>query len=105
MVLPSVHLKEKVSEVELGFPGGSSDKEPPAIAGDASSIPGLGRSLGEGTGNPLQYSCNPGESHGQRSLAAYKFRGPQESHRLLCARFETHTGSKPESHKLRAASN
>ena len=26
-------------------------------AGDASSIPGLGRSLGEGRGNPLQYSC------------------------------------------------
>ena len=80
-------------------------KNPPAFAGDASSIPGSGRSLGEGTGNPLQYSCNPGESHGQRSLAAYKFRGPQESHRLLCARFDTHTGSEPESHKLRAASN
>ena len=28
-----------------------------ADAGDAGSIPGLGRSLGEGNGNPLQYSC------------------------------------------------
>ena len=29
----------------------------PANAGGASSIPGLGRSPGEGNGNPLQYSC------------------------------------------------
>ena len=32
-------------------------KNPPASAGDAGSIPGSGRSLGEGNGNPLQYSC------------------------------------------------
>ena len=32
-------------------------KNPPANAGDAGSIPGSGRSLGEGNGNPLQYSC------------------------------------------------
>ena len=32
-------------------------KNPPAYAGDAGSIPGLGRSPGEGNGNPLQYSC------------------------------------------------
>ena len=41
----------------LGFPGGTSGKE--ASAGDirdAHSIPGLGRSPGEGHGNPLQYS-------------------------------------------------
>ena len=31
-------------------------KNPPANAGDASLIPGLGRSPGEGNGNPLQYS-------------------------------------------------
>ena len=35
-------------------------------AGDLGSIPGSGRSRGEGNGNTLQYSC--GESHGQRSL-------------------------------------
>ena len=29
----------------------------PAIAGDKDLIPGLGRSLGEGNGGPLQYSC------------------------------------------------
>ena len=32
-------------------------KNPPASAGDVSSIPGSGRSPGEGNGNPLQYSC------------------------------------------------
>ena len=43
-----------------GFPGGVSGKELPSNAGDlreVSSIPGLGRSPGEGIGNPLQYSC------------------------------------------------
>ena len=40
-----------------GFPGGSMVKNPPANAGDTGSIPGSGRSPGEGDGNPLQYSC------------------------------------------------
>ena len=41
----------------MGFPGASVVKNPPANAGDVGSIPGLGRSPGEGNGNPLQYSC------------------------------------------------
>ena len=40
-----------------GFPGGWVVKNPPANAGDAGSIPGSGRSHGEGNGNPLQDSC------------------------------------------------
>ena len=40
-----------------GFPGSSVGKDPPANAGDAGSIPGLGRFPGEGYKNPLQYSC------------------------------------------------
>ena len=32
-------------------------KNPPANAGDEGSVPGLGRSPGEGNGYPLQYSC------------------------------------------------
>ena len=40
-----------------GLPGGSVVKNPLANAGDASSIPGLGRTSGEGDGNLLQYSC------------------------------------------------
>ena len=50
----------------LGFPGGSVVNNLPANAGeagDAGSIPGLGRSPGVGNGNPLQDSCleNPME--------------------------------------------
>ena len=46
-------------------------------AGDLGSIPGLGRSLGEGNGNPLQEFL-PGESHGQRRLTGYS---PQDHKR------------------------
>ena len=42
---------------QLGFPGGSDGKESACNAGDPGSIPGSGRSPGEGNGNPLQYSC------------------------------------------------
>jgi len=41
----------------MGFPGGSDNKESTSNAGDGSSIPGSGRSPGEGTGYLLQYSC------------------------------------------------
>jgi len=41
----------------MGFPGGSVVRNLPANAGDEGSIPGSGRPLGEGNGNPLQYSC------------------------------------------------
>ena len=41
----------------MGFPGGSEVKASACNAGDLDSIPGLGRSPGEGNGNPLQYSC------------------------------------------------
>ena len=50
----------KLSE---GFPGGSEVKASAWNAGDLGLIPELGRSPGEGNGNPLQYSCleNPME--------------------------------------------
>ena len=41
----------------LGFPGGSEVEASASNAGDLGSIPGSGRSPGEGNGNPLQYSC------------------------------------------------
>ena len=40
-----------------GFSGGSEVKASACNAGDLGLIPGLGRSPGEGNGNPLQYSC------------------------------------------------
>ena len=39
------------------FPGGSDHKTSAYSAGDPGSIPGFGRSPGEGNGKPLQYSC------------------------------------------------
>ena len=41
----------------VSFPCGSTGKESACNAGDLGSIPGSGRSPGEGNGNPLQYSC------------------------------------------------
>ena len=41
----------------MGFPAGSVGKESAWNAGDLGSIPGSGRSPGEGNGNPLQCSC------------------------------------------------
>ena len=41
----------------MDFPGGSDGKAFVYDAGDLGSIPGMGRSLGEGNGNTLQYSC------------------------------------------------
>ena len=40
----------------MGFPGSSEGKESTCNAGDPSSIPGSGRSPGEGIDHPLQYS-------------------------------------------------
>ena len=39
------------------FPGGSDSKAADYNVGDPGSIPGVGRSSGEGNDNPLQYSC------------------------------------------------
>ena len=63
-----------------GLPGGSGVKNLSANVGEArdpGSIPGSGRSPGEGNSNSLQYPCleNP---HGQRSLAGYSPWGREE---------------------------
>ena len=52
------------------FPDGSVSKESACNAGDPGSVPGSGRSLGEGNGNPLQYSCLE-NSMDKRSLLGY----------------------------------
>ena len=61
----------------LGIPGSSDGKESTYSVRDLDLIPGLGRSPGEGNGNPLQYSCleNP---HGQRSLVGCSSRSHKE---------------------------
>ena len=51
-----------------GFFGGSVVKNPSVNSGDVCLIPGWGKSLGEGNGNPLQFLTK--KSHGQWSLAS-----------------------------------
>ena len=60
------------------FLGGSDGKASAYNEGDQGSIPGSGRSPGEGNGNPLQYSCLE-KSHGWRSLVGYSPQGHKES--------------------------
>ena len=50
-------MRKSVTFDEEFFPGGSEGKASACDAEDPGSIPGLGRSPGEGNGNPIQYSC------------------------------------------------
>ena len=67
-----------------GFPGGLDGKESALNAGDPGSIPGSGRSPGEGNGNPLQYSCleNPMD-RGAWQAAVHGVQGVQKSQTYL----------------------
>ena len=67
-MLEIMHSSDKIREVQIEIilattstiifiPGGSDGKESACNAQDLSSIPGSGRSPGEGNGYPLQYSC------------------------------------------------
>ena len=65
----------------MGFPDGSAGKESASIVGDTGdmgSIPGWGRSPGEGNGNPLRYSCLGNPMHGV-NLASFSPWGCKES--------------------------
>ena len=62
----------------MNFPGGSEIKNLPANAGDAGSIPGLGRFPWRRKWHPTP-GFLPGESHGQKSLEGYSLRGCKES--------------------------
>ena len=62
-------------------PGGSDGKNSVCNAGDPDSIPGLGRSPGEGNGYPPAFL--PGEFHEQRSLVGYIVHGVTKSRKRL----------------------
>ena len=64
----SIHFITKHHPDVLGFPSGSDSKESACNVGDMGSIPGSGKSPGEGKPTPVFL---PGESHGQRSLVGY----------------------------------
>ena len=73
-----------------GFPSGSDGKESACKVGDPGSIPGLGRSLGEGNGNPLYYSCL--ENSMNRGAWRATVHGVTKSWTLLTERLiHTHT--------------
>ena len=79
-----------VLSAKWGFQGGSDRKESACNVGDLGSIPGSGRSPGEGNSNSLQYSS--GESHGQRSLAGYSpcgLKGSDMTERLTLTSFHS----------------
>ena len=70
-------MKKFIFHTSYNHPGGSDGKESILNVGDLCLIPGLGRSPGEGQGNPLQYSCSE-NPHWQRSLAGYSPWGRKE---------------------------
>ena len=53
----SIKIHNKAFYIGLDFPSGSDGKASVYNPRDLGSIPGLGRSPGEGNGNPLQYYC------------------------------------------------
>ena len=60
------------TRINMGFPGGSVVKNPPASTGDTGDvdlIPGLGRSPGGGNGNPFPVFL-PGKFHGRGAWQA-----------------------------------
>ena len=52
-----MQTQNTVFEISQGLPYSSDGKESACNAEDPGSIPGSGRSLGEGNSNPVQYSC------------------------------------------------
>ena len=57
MITSTLLLVVSITLIASYFLGGSDVKASACNVGDPGSIPGLGRSPGEGNGNPLQYSC------------------------------------------------
>ena len=68
-----------------GFHGGSVVENLPTSAGDKGSIPGSGRSPGEGNGKPTPVFL-PGKSHGQRSQVGYRPWGGKRVRRDLATK-------------------
>ena len=86
----------------LGFPCGSAGKESSCNVGDLGSIPGLGRSLGEGKGCPLQYS-------GLQNFRDYTVHGIIQARKLEWVAFHSpgdfpNPGTEPKSPTLQVDS-
>ena len=89
-IFPTNGIQKKSEEVLfllwtlpfLGLPDSSVGKESACSAGDLGLIPGSGRSLGEGNGNPLQYSCleNPTDRGAWRATVLMITKGKSYGH-------------------------
>ena len=73
----------------MSLPGGSDGKESACDAGDKASIPGWGRPLGEGHGNPLQYSCleNPMDRGAWQAYSPWGRKGSDTTEWLTLSHF------------------
>ena len=86
-IVPCTHVNH------IGFPGGSVGKESACSVGDLGSIPGLGRSPGEGKGYPLQYSglensmdcIDHGVTESWTQLSDFHFHKPFSSVQFGCS--------------------
>ena len=83
-----------------GFPSGSDSKTSACNAGDLDSIPGSGRSPGEGNGYPLDYSCleNPMDRRAWCSPWGHKESDMTEQltfslHKIICRSYDKHSHS------------
>ena len=83
----------------LDFPGSSDGKASAYNAGDPGSIPGLGRSSGEGNGNPLQYSYLGNPMDRGARWAIYSPWGCQELDTLECMRVRMHARTHTHTHQ------
>ena len=70
MIFSGQNTYDVVLGLMWGFPDDSDGKESACNRGDPDSIPGSGRSPGEGNGNPLQYSCLENSKDGRAWQAA-----------------------------------
>ena len=95
--------EDHMSQLTGGFPGGPVVKNLPTNTGDireAGSIPGLGRSPGEGNGNPLQYSCLE-NSMGREAKSPWCCKEQdttQHAHMRAHTRTRTHTHTDTQKH-------
>ena len=75
--------------IPLDFPGGSDGKVSARNAGDLGSIPGSGRSHGEGNGHPLQYSCH--EPRNQVGYSPWHLKESETSEPLTQHKFQCYS--------------
>ena len=75
-----VYIHTHTHSYDGGFPGGSESKESTCNVGDLGLIPGLGRSSGEGNGNPLWYSCLENPMDGGTWVAGYSPQSQRVGH-------------------------